>query len=107
MNDSSNESSAVGESIQFSKDMGIVHRDLFRSLPAAVGEHDYEVQGRRVLITIGEGQIEISLGEQRERRIALLRLPVTTVTFTVHNLAEDVLNRFMERFDLYFRRGGG
>lgn len=46
------------------------------------------------------------LGE-RQRRIALLRLPVVDVEFGFRGYAQAEIDAVMARFFTYFRRGGG
>lgn len=60
-----------------------------------------------IVVTVADGRIEISLGTERSRTIGSFRLPVTTVNFRVCGVSAALLKTFMERFDLYFRRGGG
>ena len=93
--------------IAFDRDMGISHGEFFRTLPAALGDWPFQVERTRV--TVGEGGRGgiIELGPQRERRIASLSLPATRVSFRFSGLSEDEVGRLMQRFDLYFQRGGG
>lgn len=93
---------------EFEREMGITHAEFFRSLPAAIQHRQHHVSGTTVTVVVSdEGLLEIELGPERERRIALLRLPVTQVRFRFHAVAEADREAFMQRFDLYFRRGGG
>ena len=55
----------------------------------------------------GGKRLEISLGPEGKRTIALLALPVTVVTLRFTGYGEAELEEAMARFDLYFRRGGG
>ena len=91
----------------FDKEMGINHRDFFRILPTALGTTDYERMGTRIRMENGEKCLEISLGPEGKRTIALMTLPVTMVNLRFTNYGETELTRAMARFDLYFRRGGG
>ena len=56
---------------------------------------------------VGDGNVEIVLGPQQERRIALLRLPFAEVSFTFRGVPEARQQAFKKHFDLYFQRGGG
>jgi hypothetical protein len=87
--------------------MGINHRDFFRILPKALGTEDYERMGDRVRLENGDKNLDISLGPEGRRTIALLSLPVTRVTLQFTNYGEAELADAMARFDLYYRRGGG
>ena len=53
------------------------------------------------------GKVEITLSEERERRIALLRLPVVDVEIALSGFEPDALDRFLVQFDRAFQRGGG
>lgn len=91
----------------FDKEMGINHRDFFRILPKALGTADYVRTGDRVRLESGGKCLDISLGAEGKRSIALMTLPVTMVNLQFTNYGEAELNDAMARFDLYFRRGGG
>ena len=55
------------------------------------------------------GKVEITLSEERERRIALLRLPVVDVGIELTGFEPEALKRFLTQFDRAFstRRGVG
>ena len=91
----------------FVKEMGINHADFFRILPKALGTDDYAQTGTGAVLEGGGKRLEISLGPVGKRTIALLALPVTMVTMRFTGYGEAELDEAMERFDLYFRRGGG
>lgn len=99
--------SKSGDSAVFVKEMGINHADFFRILPKALGTPDYARSGNRVVLENGEKRLEITLGPEGKRTIALLSLPITMVTMRFENYGADELTSAMERFDLYYRRGGG
>ncbi|WP_428609712.1 hypothetical protein [Sedimenticola sp.] len=92
---------------RFCRDMGLTLNDFLRSLPAAIEPLTFQVEGRVFTISHPLGSIRIALGETGERRIASLRLPVTPVEFVFSGLDEAARDRFMQRFDRYFHRGGG
>lgn len=93
--------------IRYSREMGLTHADFHRLLPAAMGEHPYQVDGSRVLAEIGSGRLEIVIGPPRVREIASIQLPYSVVSFTFEHVPEQQQRAFKEHFDLYFRRGGG
>lgn len=93
--------------ICFSKEMGLTHADFFRLLPRAMGDYGYEIDGSTVRATVHAGTVEIVLGPQKTRQIALLRLPYAVVSFTFKDVSEAQQLAFTEHFDLHFRRGGG
>ena len=89
------------------REMGLAHADFWRLLPQAVGDHPWRVEGDRVRVEVDDGRVEISLGTEGERRIALMAIPVTPVTICWEGLARDRFDAFLARFDAYYRRGGG
>lgn len=95
----------MADSVTFDKEMGISHRDFFRILSRVVGEENYRTDGRWIVVEDGERRIEITLSEETERRIALIALPVTRVTFTFSGY--DNPSQAMLQLDRHFQRGGG
>ncbi len=89
------------------REMGIAHADFWRLLPAAVGDHAWQAEGDRVHINLDGGRVEIVLGEEGERRIALMSIPLTPVTIRWEGVARPRFDAFLARFDAYYRRGGG
>jgi len=95
------------DDIRYSREMGLTESDFFRILPKAMGEHDYRVDGRTVHGIVEEGSVEITLGRQQVRKIALLELPFAEVSFTFKGVTVLQQQAFKRHFDLYFQRGGG
>ncbi|WP_052761103.1 hypothetical protein [Sedimenticola thiotaurini] len=93
--------------VHLRRDMGLTLADFTRSLPGAIEPLTYRTEGRVFTIEHPAGSIVITLGETGERRIASLSLPVTPVEFQFNGLDETDRQRFMDRFDRYFQRGGG
>lgn len=87
--------------------MGLTHDDFWRLLPRAMGSHPYTVEGLFVVATVDQGSLKITLGPPLERRIALLRLPYSVVSFTFEGVTETQQLAFKRHFDLHFQRGGG
>jgi len=93
--------------IQYADNMGLTHADFFRLLPAAMGEHPFRVDGMKVFGEIHNGTVEITLGAQQERRIALMRIPNAQVSFHFRGVTQAEQEVFKAYFDLRFQRGGG
>jgi hypothetical protein len=89
------------------KEMGLTHRDFYRTFPSVAGSCAWYVTDNTVTLEDPVGPITISLGPERRRQIALISLPTTILRFefTLHNQAE--VEAFITRFDTCFRRGGG
>lgn len=99
---------ADNEAVTVSKEMAVTHADFFRSLPNAVDGAPYEVSGTKV--TVGESdarRLEIELGPEGERRIALLSVPATPVTLRFFGYSDSERAAALEAFDRGFQRGGG
>lgn len=93
--------------IAYSREMGLTHDDFWRLLPRAMGEHPYEISGNAVHAKVADGSLQITIGPSQERRIALLRLPYSVVSFTFNGVKEQEQQAFKAHFDLHFQRGGG
>ena len=91
--------------ISFSREMSISHADFLRTLSAAEELGPFQIDGD--LIQINGSRITIRLLPEGERHIASLRLPQTTVEFRFEGCDAAEVERFMERFQRYFQRGGG
>lgn len=89
------------------KEMGIGHDDFFRILPRALGSDDYRVDGPRIRFGDETRYFDIELSPEGSRSLALLTLPVTHVTLVFHGYSEADAKAALDRFDLYYRRGGG
>lgn len=93
--------------VRFSREMSITRKEFLASLSPAIKPLDFQVSERTITIDDGERRVVIELSEQGERRIALLRLPVTHVGFSFHGYTTPEREQFMARFDRAFQRGGG
>lgn len=89
------------------REMGFTQLEFMRLLPAALREHSYHVDGQTIHVEVEGKPLVIRLGAEQVRRIALLTLPYIPVEFDYHALEEDTFKRFLQRFDLYYRKGGG
>ncbi len=91
----------------FTKEFGLTHTEFFRSLPAAIENHPYRVDGNRVTMDYDDRRVEIELSPEQKRKIALLEVPYTNLHFVFKGFSQQEVDAFMHRFNLYFRRGGG
>lgn len=92
---------------QFERDMACTEAEWLGWLPAAIGDHGYELAGSRAHVRIGRGQLQLQWRVQPSRVIALIRLPRLAVRFAFHDVPDAARHAFMQRFDLYTQRGGG
>lgn len=95
------------QSIHYVREMGLDHRDFFRLLPRAMDGYPYQVDGVSVRAELGEGTVDIEIGPEQRRQIALLALPYCEVSFTFENVTLSEQQTFKAHFDLHYQRGGG
>ncbi|MCB1754592.1 MAG: hypothetical protein KDJ38_03665 [Gammaproteobacteria bacterium] len=91
----------------FEREMGLSHREFFRTLPAAMGHYDFEVQKTTVTARLETGSVTISLAPESVRRIASIAIPKTAVRFVFTGVTAEEKHRFISYFDKRFQRGGG
>jgi sulfur carrier protein ThiS len=65
------------------------------------------VSGPNIVLGAGERRVEFRLRQEEERRLGSIRLPRMRIGFGFFGFTEDEVERFMARFDIHFRRGGG
>lgn len=87
--------------------MGVSHSEFFSVLPRLLGQDHYRVQGNRVVYENDGQRVTLTLGPERQRKIASITLPITLVEVSLEGFSDREQVEFMERFDLRFRRGGG
>lgn len=89
------------------KDMGITHRDFFRIIGHALGTDDFEQWDSGVRLTQGDKTLEVTVGPEGQRKIALMVIPRTLVTLSFTNYSEESQKAAIKRFDMMFKKGGG
>jgi hypothetical protein len=88
-------------------EMGYALEDFCRRLPGLV-DAEYDPARSQFDHREDDGRSwSLRLRDPRQRKIALLRLPVVDVEFTFRRYEIDEINAFMSRFHAHFRRGGG
>ena len=97
----------MGDPITVVKEMGLSHREFFRTIVSALGTDQFEKWDTRILLTTGDQTLKITLGVEGERRIALMVVPRTIVTLTFTNYTQAQSDTVLKRFDMMFKRGGG
>lgn len=97
----------MGDPITVVKEMGLSHREFFRTIVSALGTDKFEKWDTRILLTTRDQTIEITLGVEGERRIALMVVPRTMVTLTFTSYTQAQADTVLKRFDMMFKRGGG
>jgi len=87
--------------------MGITHRDFFRLLPFAIGTDQFSTSDTGISLIDGGRSVEIELGPEENRQIALLAIPTTAVKLTLEGFSDSEAEIFMINFDRAYQRGGG
>lgn len=93
--------------IVVTKDMGLTHREFYRTFATMAGEWAWEVSGDVVTLEHPVGPVTIFLEPERRRTIANISLPATTLRFEFVTHDQSQVDAFMKQFDTHFRRGGG
>ena len=93
------------ESVTFEKEMAIDRREFRRTLARALQGARLVEDGDTITVEDGGGTLEITLSDERERRIALLALPVLTARFRY--IDHDDPHAHLARLERSFQRGGG
>ena len=95
----------------FVREMGCEPRELINWLPMAGGDWYPEIGlwlDGQFIHGNQSGTIRLLAKTMPRRKIALMNLPVTHISFEFpEGWLEAEKGRFMGRFDLYTRRGGG
>ena len=92
------------------REMGYTRVEFMRTLPSALHDYEYTVEGDVVTIIAPEAAgktMTIRLGSEAIRAIAMIRIPYIHVDFDFSQVEEAVHKRFLAQFDLYFKKGGG
>ncbi len=90
------------------KDMALTPEEFFRSVPIAMRDRDYRVDGGRVETGTPDRGITISIRPLPPRRLsALLSMPRSEVTIAFRGCSEAERVDFLSYFDQVYRRGGG
>ncbi len=93
--------------IVVTKDMGLTHREFYRSFATVAGEWAWQVTDNVVTLDHPGGPVTIFLEPERRRTIARVSLPATIVRFEFPTHDQAAVDAFIKRFDTHFKRGGG
>lgn len=97
----------TGGPVTITKDMGVTHAEFFRLLAKALGPGAYSTDGPRVVRQDGGRRLEITLGPEGARKLALMRVPRTEVTLSFQGYSDAARTAALAIFDRAFQRGGG
>ena len=97
----------MSEPVEFLREMGITHRAFFRTLVNAVEGRPYTVDGLNITIEDDDNSIQVKLSDEWQRQIATIKMPVTNVVWRFFGHTQAEAQAIMDRFEIYYRRGGG
>jgi len=89
------------------QEMTISRDDFLRVLPAAVDQENLRVDGDQIRPLDGDRRWRIVLSALDDLRLGSIRLPRQRVEIFLADDDADDRSRFLARFELHFRRGGG
>ena len=98
---------AEAEVLALDQEMSISRGDFLRSLPAAVAGAAFAVAGNEIRPVAARQGWRVVLDPLPDLRLGAVRLPRHRVTIFLAGRDEAATRCFLERFELYFRRGGG
>ncbi len=87
--------------------MSISRDEFLSTLPAALGTSEFAVEGDRISVGADARLLEIEFREEAPLRVASLTLPFARIELRFDGYDEEEIAAAVQRFDLYFRRGGG
>jgi hypothetical protein len=98
---------APAEVLALTQEMTLSRDEFLRSLSGAVAGAAFEAQGSDIRPLDPAQAWRIALTPLPELRIGAIRLPRHRVAIYLAGRDEAATRRFLERFEQYFRRGGG
>lgn len=96
-----------GEVLALRQEMSISRDDFLRNLPAAVDCAAFRVTASEFAFAQGAKGWRIVLGRLPDLEIGSIALPRQQVAIFLTGYDEATSREFLERFERYFRRGGG
>ena len=89
------------------KEMAVTHADFFRTLPKALGSETFKKTDHGVVLGVGKKVLAVSLGPERVRQVAGLKVPATDVTLSFSGYERTEIAAALRRFEQMFQKGGG
>ena len=97
----------VQPQIIIEKEMGLTHKDFFRTISNAIGDSRIQINKSGVTLKTKKKKLQIKLSPQRKREIGSLIFPITDVVLYFDGYSSSEIKSVIKRFDLRFKRGGG
>jgi hypothetical protein len=98
---------AEREVLALAQDMTIARDEFLRSLPAAVDHAEFRIDGNEIRPLDPDRKWRIVINALADLSIGMIRLPRHRVEIFLTDCDGEETRRFLARFELYFRRGGG
>jgi hypothetical protein len=89
------------------REMAVSHADFHRTLPAALGRRPVTGADGSVSLEDRGRKVTFELGPEEQRTLGNMVFPRTLIRIAFLGYEESDIRQFLERFDAYFRRGGG
>lgn len=89
------------------KEMALTHADFFRAIAGALGTGDFEKKPDGVVLEDGDRRLEVSLGPERSRTIAMMEVPACDVTLVFSGYGEEERAAALDLFERTFQKAGG
>lgn len=96
-----------GEVLALAQDMTISRESFLRLLPAALAHVPFAVDGADIRPLDGTQGWRIALSALPDLRLGAIALPRQHVEIWFGGYDAERARAFLERFELYYRRGGG
>ena len=93
--------------LKISKTLAVTKADFLRLLPSAMCGLSYKIKQNDIVAIQKKSRIEINLQEKKSRKIGAISLPQLQIDFCFVDWQKVDVDRFIERFNRNFQRGGG
>lgn len=97
----------TSDPVSVEKEMALTHADFFRIIAGALGTGDFEKKPDGVILEDGDKRLEVTLGPERSRRIAMMEIPACDVTLVFSGYGEEERAAALKLFERMFQKGGG
>ncbi|HBC07424.1 MAG TPA: hypothetical protein DC046_07550 [Rhodospirillaceae bacterium] len=93
--------------VVITKEMALTRAGFFRGIAKALGTDAFVETADGIVLEQDGKLLEIALGPERIRRIALIEIEVMDVTLGFHGYTREDRAAALMAFDRAFQRGGG
>jgi hypothetical protein len=90
-----------------SHEMQSTLKECLRELTEAIGHHDYELTGDRIIVRDDDRQLVIHLVYEGDRHLGSLDLPMVRLDYEFTGYTKAEMDEFMEHLYEHMQRLGG